>query len=139
MARMESIHYRLQNWALWKAREAAGGLGFASRSSFLREAVSGYREAQIPIIDEDAAITDQAVASLKTDKPAQHQTVCLHYTGDRDHARLTVLAIAKQIGISERGVQMRLEEADRSIARWLEERDEARKRAAGGVMHTSAR
>ena len=35
MARIEYMQLRLNNWALWKVREAGGGLGFASQSAFL--------------------------------------------------------------------------------------------------------
>ena len=59
MARIEWIKLRLNNWALWKDREQSGGLGFASRSSFLREAGQGYREAVIPVDDVDAAADRQ--------------------------------------------------------------------------------
>ena len=70
MARIEWVKQRLENWALFKAREAGGGLGFASQSSFLGEADSSrYRESRIPIDDVDASVTDEAVESL-VDPPA---------------------------------------------------------------------
>lgn len=139
MARIQWIAHRLDNWALWKDREAAGAIGFAGTSSFLRDpGGGGYRDAQIPVFDEEASVTDQAVQSLKTTRPLHHETIVLHYLGGPRQPKLTALGIAQRHGITERAVHMRLEECDRVIARWYEERAEARKRVPHTFVHTSA-
>ena len=139
MARIKWVALRLNNWALWKDREQAGGLGFAGTSSFLRDpGGGGYRDAQIPVFDEEASITDQAVQSLKTTKPLHHETITLYYLGGPRQPRLSALGIARLHGISERAAHSRLDECDRSIARWLEERTKNAKRMTATFVHTSA-
>lgn len=139
MARIEWVAQRLNNWALWKDRESAGSIGFASRSSFLREpGGGGYRDAQIPVFDEEASITDQAVQTLKVGRPLHHETLVLYYLGGPRQPKLTALGIAQRHGIGERAVHHRLEECDRAIARWLDERAENAKRVPGTFVHTSA-
>ena len=140
MARIQSIQHRLNNWALWKDREASGSIGYASRSSFLRDpGGGGYRDAQIPIFDEEATITDQAVQSLKATRPQHHETLILYYIGGPRQPKLTALGIARRQGVTERAIHTRLEECDRALARWFEERAENAKRVPGTIVHTSAR
>lgn len=139
MARIQWVALRLDNWALWKDREASGSLGFAGRSSFLREpGGGGYRDAQIPVFDEEASVTDQAVQSIKTARPAHHETLQLYYIGGPKQPKLTALGVARQHGVSERTIHTRLEECDRAIARWLEERAENAKRVPATYVQTSA-
>jgi hypothetical protein len=140
MARIQWVAQRLENWALWKDREASGSIGYASRSSFLRDpGGGGYRDAQIPVFDENASITDQAVQSLKADRPAHHETLQLYYIGGPKQPKLTALDVARKHGVSERTVHTRLEECDRAIARWLDERAENAKRVSATFVQTSAR
>lgn len=123
MARIEYIKHRLTNWALWKDRESRGGLGFSSQAAFLRQhSGDGYREIQVPILDEDASITDAAVESLKTTRQPLYQTLQLHYIGD-PHP-LSAHGIALRCGVTSAAVHQRLEQADRAIALWLQERTE---------------
>lgn len=139
MARMQWIVHRLNNWALWKDRESSGSLGFAGRSSFLREpGGDGYRDAQIPVFDEEASVTDQAVQSLKVARPQHHETLILYYIGGPRQPKLTALGVAQRHGVSERAIHTRLEECDRAIARWLEERAENAKRVPATYVQTSA-
>ena len=49
VARIEWVKQRLDNWALWKDRESHGGLGFATRSVLLSDAVDRYRETPLPV------------------------------------------------------------------------------------------
>ena len=72
MARPE----RMVNWALWMARENDAGLGFQAKSILLvnvwnRASSNG---ASIPHFKE-AALTDQAVKSLKLGKSHLHLTL----------------------------------------------------------------
>ena len=123
MARIEYIKHRLSNWALWKDRESRGGLGFSSQAAFLRQhSGDGYREAQVPILDEDASITDLAVESLKMTRQTLYETIRLHYIG-HPHP-LTVHGVAVHCRVTPAAVHMRLEQADRAIALWLQERTE---------------
>lgn len=139
MARIDWIVWRLKNWALWKHRENAESIGYATRSSFLREpGGGGYRDAQIPIFDIEAGVTDQAVESLKTAKPLHYETLVLYYIGGPRQPVLTALGIAQRHGIGERAVHQRLEECDRAIARWIEERTEDARRVPSTFVHTSA-
>lgn len=138
MARIQWVAVKLNNWALWKDRESSGSLGFAGRSSFLREpGGGGYRDAQIPVFDEEASITDQAVQSLKTTRPMLHETIVVVYLGS-EYEKLTLRGAADRLGIGERALHTRLEECDRAIARWLEERAENAKRVPATFVQTSA-
>lgn len=126
MARIEHIKHRLENWALWKDRESRGGLGFSSQAAFLKQhSGDGYRETQVPIIDEDASITDQAVASLKPTRPELHRAIWLHYIGEPH--RLTVVGVALACGVTTDAIHKRFESADRALALWLQERTERQK------------
>lgn len=123
MARIEHIKRRLENWALWKDRESRGGLGFSATSAFLRQhSGDGYREIPVPIIDEDASITDQAVASLQPSRPDLHRAIWLHYIGEPH--QLTVVGVAAACGVSVDAAHKRMAAADRAIALWLQERAE---------------
>lgn len=126
MARLQFIVHRLENWALWKDRESRGGLGFSATAAFLKQhSGDGYREIQVPILDEDASVTDQAVASLKQTRPDLHRAVWLTYIGEPH--RLTVLGVANACGVTVDAVHKRLAAADRAIALWLQERAERQK------------
>jgi len=87
MARIEWVKQRLDNWALWKEREAGGGSGFYSESSFLKQGSSqgGYRETVIPVDDVDASVTNAAVESLRLTRSHLYMTLQLIYIkGTRD-------------------------------------------------------
>ena len=118
MARIEWVKQRLDNWALWKDREANGGLGFPSSSSFLREIDSGYREAIIPIDDCDASVTNDAVESLKH-SAKHHLYICLQAIYVQDAG---IRAAALQLGKAESTIKAQLEAADRALATWFIER-----------------
>lgn len=123
MARLKFIEHRLENWALWKDRESRGGLGFSATAAFLKQhSGDGYREIQVPILDEDASVTDQAVRSLEVTRPQLCMVLQLYYLGDT--TRLTILGIARAMGVSESAVHANLASADRAIALWLSERAE---------------
>lgn len=117
MARIEWVRCRLENWAMWKVREASGSLGFATSSSLLREANNGYRESIIPIDDVDASVTNDAVESLKPARPHLYQCLQAIYvkdTGIRGAARL--------LGKAESTVKAQLEAADHALSAWFNER-----------------
>ena len=118
--RIEWVKTRLNNWALWKAREAGGGLGFASQSSFLREVDSSrYRESIIPIDECDASVTNEAVESLKVPRP--HLYACVQAIYVRD---VGVKGAASRLGKAESTIKAQLEQADQALAAWFTERRE---------------
>jgi hypothetical protein len=65
MARVDWIEERLQNWALWKVARGAGQMGYAQADlGGANGGRSGYVTAAVPILDAEAAATDDAVGRL---------------------------------------------------------------------------
>lgn len=118
MARIEWVKQCLENWAMWKVKEQAGGHGFPSQSSFLGEASQdGYREAIIPIDDCDASVTNDAVEALK---PARaHLYACLYCIYVHDTG---IRGAAFQLGKAESTVKAQLDAADHALSAWFAER-----------------
>lgn len=124
MARIEWVKQRLNNWALWKARESGGGLGFATQSVLLAERVDRYREVDISttIDSTDAALTNQGIEALKPDQVHLHSVlhcIYLHDTG--------IKGAALRLGKAESTICANLEQADRALELWFRARSEARK------------
>lgn len=119
MARIEWVKLRLNNWALYKAREAGGGLGFATRSALLREPTGGYRESIVPVDEVDAELTGQAVASLKPARTHLYDTLTCIYLKD-----MGTKGTAARLGCAPSSVNERLCQADAALAQWFRERDE---------------
>lgn len=118
MARIEWVKQRLENWALWKARESGGGLGFSSTTSFLHEVDSSrYREAKIPIDEVDASVTDQGVELLKLGNGHLYETLHLVYI-----AGVGIRATAARMCRAESTIKSHLDQADHRLASWFLER-----------------
>ena len=118
MARIECVKHRLDNWALWKARNEGGGLGFSSTTSFLHEVDSSrYREARIPVDEVDAGVTDQAVESLRPDRSHLYETLLLIYLRDSG-----IKGAARETGRAESTIKAHLDQADQVLAQWFTER-----------------
>lgn len=65
MARIEWVEERLQVWARWKIARGQGQMGYASVSLAGSNAGrSGYAQAAIPLLEVEAAETDEAVTAL---------------------------------------------------------------------------
>lgn len=125
MARIEWVKIRLNNWALHKERERGGGLGFATQSVLLNvRAAGGYRESVIPVDEVDAALTDQAVESLKVGRAQLYETLRCIYLHD-----LGIKGTALHLGKAESTVHMHLEQADLSLSAWFGERAERVKKS----------
>lgn len=123
MARIEWVKQRLENWALWKQREAGGGLGFASSSILLAEpTANGYRESIIPIDDNDGALTDKAVHALQPARPSLYKTLTHIYIND-----LGVMGTARRAGVSASTIYGHLDAADHALSAWFGERAERQK------------
>lgn len=125
LVRVEWVRLRLENWALWKAREAGGGLGFASASSFLTEKVDqgrdGYRECVIPVDGIEAGVTDQAVTALRDSHSHLHVTLVSMYVRGAG-----IKATARSLGKAESTIHGHLEQADRVLSAWFGQRSELR-------------
>ncbi len=124
MARIKWVECYLQNWALWKVKESAGGLGFSSQSSFLREIDSGYRESIIPIDDCDAAVTNDAVESLRGGK--QHLYDCLQCFYVKG---IGISGTAKTLGKAPSTISAQLDAADHAISAWFAERSSKKEKS----------
>lgn len=122
MARIEWVKHRLNNWALWKDRESRGGLGYATRSVLLSEAVDRYREAQLPVDDVDAEVTNQAVESLRNGKQHLYTTLqCIYVQG------IGIKGTARFMARAESTISANLDSADHAISEWFNARAEAKK------------
>ena len=117
MARLKRIQQRLDNWAIWTTRGANGGLGYATRSILASEVWSrgSYNGVPIPVEDEEAAETDQAVLSLKLSRSHLFITLECIYLKD-----LGIKATAQRMQRAESTIKAQLEQADHAIAAWLE-------------------
>lgn len=125
MARLKHIQQRLDNWAIWTMRGASGGLGYATRSVLASEVWSrgSYNHVPIPVFDEEASETDQAVRALKLSKSHLFVTLECIYLKD-----LGVKATARRMHRAESTIKAQLEQADHAIAAWLDARAEERER-----------
>ena len=122
MARIEWVKLRLNNWALYKARDAGGGLGSATRSALLREPSGGYRESIIPIDDTDAGLTNQAVEALKPARTHLYDTLQCIYIKDTG-----IKGAALRLGKAESTIKAQLDQADHALSAWFGERAEKKK------------
>lgn len=122
MARIEWVKHRLNNWALWKDRESRGGLGFATQCAFLSERVDRYREAQLPVDDVDAEITNQAVESLRDGKQHLYMTLQSIYVKG-----IGIKMTARMMARAESTIKANLDSADHALSEWFNARAEAKK------------
>ena len=138
MARIDRIKRRLDNWALWKARQNDSGLGYHARN-ILAVDVWGrgsYNGMHIPHFDGEAEQTDCAVQALKLGKGHLYVTLECIYIKD-----LGIRQTARQMLRAESTIKAQLEQADHAIAAWLDAQAEAkeRKRVAAAVSAAKAK
>lgn len=119
MARLERIKRRLENWALWVERSQSSGLGFATRSILLTDAWSrgSYNGMMIPIIEQEAEATDEAVQALKLSRSHLYVTLECIYLRD-----LGIKGTAARMQRAESTIKAQLEQADHAIAAWLDDK-----------------
>ena len=129
MARLDRIRRRLENWAMWKAKGAAGGVGFATRSVLLSDTWSrgSYNGMSIPVFDEDAELTNAAIESFRLTRSHLHLTLQCMYIKD-----LGIKGTAAKMRCAVSTVHANLAHADAAIDAWLDARlqDMERKRVA---------
>lgn len=125
MARIEHIRQRLENWARWSQQSEAGALGFPKQCAFARLAPSGGRnEGAVPISDLQASETNDAVKSLRFTQSHLYVVLTLTYAKGLPRHK-----VAMRMGKAESTISRNLEDADRAIARWLEDKQIAAERA----------
>jgi hypothetical protein len=117
VARIDYIKFRLNNWALWKACESAGGLGFATRSvMFAGPMGGGYRESAVPVDDVDASVTDDGVSALKVEHRQLHDVVHAFYLSKEAGSTVRV---GQQLGMAASTVSANLDRADQALSIWF--------------------
>jgi hypothetical protein len=120
MARIEWIKLRLENWALWKARESSGGLGWSTQSVLLANVVDCSREIPLPVDEIDAEKTNQAVESLKLGRGHLYVTLQLIYIKG-----LGIRETGRQMARAESTVKANLDSADHALREWFNAKAEA--------------
>lgn len=132
MARIKWVEHRLENWGRWSAQCESGALGYPRQSPFARFAPSGGRnEAAIPVSDLDASEIDDAVQSLQLTQSHLYMVLTLTYAKG-----LPRYQVAKRMGRAESTISANLGDADRAIARWLDDkRAVQRKQSVNGSLH----
>lgn len=125
MARLEHIKRRLDNWALWKARQNDAGLGYHTRNILAVDVWSrgSYNGASIPHFEGEAVETDEAVTALKLGKGHLYVTLDCIYLKD-----LGVIETARRMHRAASTIKAQLEQADHAIAAWLDARAIERER-----------
>lgn len=117
MARIDWVKHRLHNWALWKVREASGGMGFAKQSILLVERVDTSRESIIPVDEVDAEVTNQGVETMRLTRPQLYQTLQAIYPKG-----MGIKAAARARPCAESTIKAHLDIADGVLAVWFSER-----------------
>lgn len=121
MARIQWVALRLNNWALYKAAETSGGLGFKTSSAYLTVKVDGgYRDSAIPVDETDAAVTDLAVESMRAGRAYLVDTLyCCYITHPAYSEASPRTRQAQVLGCAVSTVSARLDEADRALRDWF--------------------
>lgn len=125
MARLEHIRQRLENWALWKARQKDGGLGYHTRSVLAVDVwdAGSYNNNHIPHLELEAERTNEAVEALRLGKGHLHVTLMCYYVDG-----LGIRETARVMGRGESTIRAQLEQADHAIAVLLSVQVEERER-----------
>lgn len=105
MAKIEWVHHRLERWALWMSRGGTN-LGFKTPATF-RDYVpdDASREAVVPVGEEEAWATHEAIKRLP--EPLG-ETVARYYLHDSDRCR-------KHLAISASVLSQRIDQAHRQL------------------------
>lgn len=124
MARIDWVKQRLENWSRWCQQSDSGALGYPKQSTFVRMAPSaGRNESAIPVQSIEASETDDAVKSLQFTQSHLHQVLILTYAKG-----LPRHLVAKRMCRAESTISSNLGDADRAVARWLDDRKAVKER-----------
>lgn len=125
MARLEHIRQRLENWALWKARQKDGGLGYHTRSVLAVDVwdAGSYNNNHIPHLELEAERTNEAVEALRLGKGHLYVTL-VHYYLDGFGIKETARVMSR----AESTIRAQLEQADHAVAALLSALAEERER-----------
>jgi len=118
VARIESVEWRLLNWARWKAGRSVRYA--ASNPLAAMTARSRWSEVPIPTSDCDASETDDAIDAVLT--PDQRRTVYEVYVGTG-----TGNQALQRLGCSKSAMHDRISAAHRKLADYFAERAERAK------------
>lgn len=126
MARIEWVRHRLEEWGRWSQQSESGALGFPSASPFARMGPSSsLRESTVPTNSLAASEMDDAVSSLKLTQSHLHLVLVLTYAKGLPRDQ-----VAKRMVRAESTISSNLDAADRALARWLDDKQAAKKAAA---------
>lgn len=110
MARIDWVEDRLQNWARWKVARGGGNMGYSGVDlAGANGGRSGYVTAAVPILDAEAAATDEAVGRLQPGGLCL--TVHQFYCGPGGHKEK-----AGQLCCSVPAMYARIDQAHRQLA-----------------------
>lgn len=123
MARIEHIRLRLENWALWCSRKESNSHGYRTENVLSRWGMptSGYREATLPVINEDALAMDEAVKSFQLKRSHLYLVLMLTYAQG-----LPRHLVARRMARAESTVSRNLEDADRALDEFFRARTDRR-------------
>lgn len=119
MPRDEDMERRLLQWAQWCEAKAGSG-GFARANLLEVRAASGYREAIIPIDQDEASITDAAVKAL--DGPLRAAVEAWYLRGLGRGGASAAETAAARLCITLRTLHNRVAQAHVVLGRWFSER-----------------
>lgn len=126
MPRIDSIRRRLENWQRWMLDGSSSALGYPRRSAFLRMVpTTSTTESVVPVDDVEAAVTHDAVESLRLRQSHLYQVLQLTYL-----RCMTASETGRAMGKGASTIALYLEQADRAIEAWLV----AQSRARRGVL-----
>jgi hypothetical protein len=133
VARIEWVRHRLENWAKWCQQGDSGALGYPRQSAFVRMGVPTGRNSgdSIPVHAIEASETDDAVKSLQFTQSHLYQAVTLTYAKG-----LPRHLVAKRMCRAESTISKNLEDADRAIKRWLDDKQAAKIQLAAGAKRS---
>lgn len=117
--RDEDMERRLLQWARWREMKAGSG-GFAKVNLLEPRAASGYREAIIPIDQDEAAITDEGVMALQG--PLRAAVEAWYLRGVGREGLSAAESAAARLCISVRTLHKRVGDAHRALSAWFSER-----------------
>lgn len=133
MPRIDWIEERLQNWARWKIARTTGDTGHSARDlGAANGGRSGYITAAVPIIEAEAAATDEAIERL--DPPGLGLTVHRFYLDTGGHVEK-----AARLCISVATMYARIDRAHQQLAEHFRARQERQRQERARIQALQSR